>query len=161
MRGKSAHKWWAKKKNHFTTLLIHYFTFFMCLAWVNIKNEAAIIKYSASLWWKNEKPSQISRRCVSVNYAEERLLNYVSVTDEWTFSPEGFQGQDNIFFIENKAIACPIKTSAYIESLQIDYEVRRWSVWLRVCRNELYRSLREHNLQRYMHLAASVFMLIR
>lgn len=68
------------------------------LAWMNIKYEAANIKYSDGLWWKNEKPSQISRQCVGVNYAEEQLVNYVSVSDERTFSPWGFQGQDNIFY---------------------------------------------------------------
>lgn len=68
------------------------------LAWMNIKYEAANIKYSAGLWWKNEKPSQISRQCVGVNNAEEQLVNYVSVSDERTFSPWGFQGQDNIFY---------------------------------------------------------------
>lgn len=65
---------------------------------MNIKYEAAKMKYSVSLWWKNEKSSQISKQCVGVNYAEEQLVNYVSVSDEWTFSPEGFQGHDNIFY---------------------------------------------------------------
>lgn len=68
------------------------------LAWMKIKYEAVNIKYSAGMWWKNEKPSQISRQCVGVNYAEEQLVNYVSVSDERTFPPWGFQGQDNIFY---------------------------------------------------------------
>lgn len=83
---------------------------------MNIKYEAADIKYSASLWWKNEEPSQISRQCVGVNYAEEQLVNYVSVSDEWTFSPGGVFRVKIIFFIENEASACPIKTGAYIKA---------------------------------------------
>lgn len=75
---------------------------------MNIKYEAANIKYSASLWWKNEKPSQISRQCVGVNYAEEQLVNYVSASDERTLFPRGaFQGQDNIFLLKMRQVLVP------------------------------------------------------
>lgn len=66
-----------------------------------------------------------------------------------------------IFFIENEASAFLIKTSACIKTLCIDRVVKQRNVWLQACLNELYRSLGEHNPQRYMHLVGVAFMLIR
>lgn len=132
------------------------------LAWMNIKYEADNIKYSASLGWKNERPAQISGQCVGVNYAGEQLLNGVSVSQEGTLSPAGLQGQDNIFFqLKMMQVPFPSRTLHILKPLCMERAVQRWNVWLRACLNELYRSLREHNLQRYMHLAAIAFALIR
>lgn len=115
------------------------------------------------VWKKEKKPktSQISRQCVGVNYAGKQLVNGVSVSEELTFPQRVFRVK--IIFLLKVKQPCPIKNSAYLNTLSIDRAVQRWNT--RLCAyqdsEDLYRSPCERNQQRYMHLQNVAFVLIR
>lgn len=111
--------------------------------------------------WKKEKKkkSQISRQCVGVNYAGKQLVNGVSVSEELTFSQRVFRVK--IIFLLKVKQPCPIKNNAYLNTLSIDGAVQRWNTRLRTYQDDLYRSPRGRNQQRYMHLQNVAFVLIR
>lgn len=117
------------------------------------------MKYSTGV--EKKKTSQISRQCVGVNYAGKQLVNGVSVSEELTFPQQVFRVK--IIFLLKVKQPCPIKNSAYLNTLSIDRVVQRWNTRLCVYQDgeDLYRSPCERNQQRYMHLQNVAFVLIR
>lgn len=91
--------WWHKSLNLSICLCD-----FVCysLAWIHIKYEQVKMKYSASYW---KKITYFQAMCPCELCREAAGKWCLSASEDLTFSPVGFQGQDYIFIANKTALS--------------------------------------------------------